>query len=138
MLDQLQQAGFEFVGEWTLDGEGIRLDFRPEKDRSSVYIFVLDGAVVYIGKTEACLRQRLNGYRNPGPTQRTNIRLKALLIAALQAHSRIQVLAISPDPIVWNELPLNTAAGLESGLIEMIKPMWNLLNKPKAASAVSR
>lgn len=30
-----------------------------------------------------------------------------------------------PPALEWNGLPINTAAGLEAGLIEMIQPPWN-------------
>jgi hypothetical protein len=30
-------------------------------------------------------------------------------------------------PSEWNGLPVNTAAGLEAGLIELIGPIWNIL-----------
>jgi hypothetical protein len=132
MLNKLQDAGFQFAGDWQLDGEKIKLNFLPDKGRASVYVYVLDGVIVYIGKTEYCLRQRLNGYRNPGPTQRTNIRVKKLILLALQAGSRVQVLFLSPDPTEWKDLPVNTAVGLESGLIALLNPKWNMLNTAKA------
>jgi hypothetical protein len=36
------------------------------------------------------------------------------------------VLIATPDPLEWQTLPVNTAAGLEAGLIAMIRPSWNI------------
>jgi hypothetical protein len=49
----------------------------------------------------------------------------------------VKVLVATPEPSEWQELPINTAAGLEAaaapswtsavtGLIEMIRPSWNI------------
>jgi hypothetical protein len=132
MVEQLQDAGFKPAGEWMLDGEGIKLSVRPEKGRATVYIFVLDGHLVYIGKTETCFRQRMNGYRNPGPSQPTNKRVKALVLKALRERSRVEVLSASPEPLEWKGFPVCAVVGLEAGLISELKPEWNVLNKPKA------
>ena len=35
--------------------------------------------ILYIGSTTSSIRQRLGGYFNPGPTQRTNIRINKML-----------------------------------------------------------
>jgi hypothetical protein len=129
MLDKLREAGFRLVGEWTPDGDGIKLSCQPEKGSATVYAFVLDRAVVYIGKTETCLRGRMQGYRNGKGSQRTNIRVRGLVLEALKAGSRIELMALSPEPTEWHGLPVNTAVGLEAGLIDQLKPVWNLLNK---------
>ena len=84
MVEKLQGAGFKPAGEWLADGEGIKLSIRPDKGRATVYVFLLDGVVVYIGKTETCLRSRMSGYRNGRGTQRTNIRVRALVLAFRQ------------------------------------------------------
>ena len=131
MRAKLEAAGFRPAGEWQVDGERIKLTVRPAKGSGSVYAFLLDGTVVYIGKTETCLRSRMNGYRNCGPTQRTNIRVRALILAALANGSRVEVLSIAPEPTVWNELPVSVVCGLEAGLIDLIHPIWNQLNNRK-------
>jgi hypothetical protein len=129
MLDQLQKAGFKLVGEWQLDGDKIKLTTRPEAGRPTVYVFVLNGEVVYVGKTETCLRSRMSGYRNGKATQRTNIRIRGRILEELKAAgSHVEVFAVSPEPSAWHGLPVFTVAGLEAGLIYHMKPIWNLLN----------
>lgn len=128
MLNQLQHAEFKAAGEWLADGDRIKLSIRPEQGSASVYAFVRDGVVVYIGKTETCLRHRMDGYRNGKGTQRTNIRVRGLILEALKSGSRVEVLAASPEPTVWHELPVSTVVGLEAGLIDLLHPVWNMLN----------
>lgn len=111
------------------DGK-IKLNFRPEQGQATVYAFLLDGALVYIGLTQTCFYRRMQGYRNGKGSQRTNVRVRAFILAALAAGSRVQVVAVAPkEHLTWNELPVSLALGLESGLIEKFRPQWNLLNK---------
>jgi len=69
---------FEVVGEVSL-GAGAKLRFPPLPSTPGVYRFRLlgltDSISAYIGETDN-LRRRSNGYRNPGPTQQTNIRME--------------------------------------------------------------
>jgi hypothetical protein len=37
-----------------------------------------------------------------------------------------KVLVATPEPLEWKDPPVNTAAGLEARLIEMIRPAWNI------------
>jgi hypothetical protein len=133
MISVLEKAGFVLVGEWLADGESIKLSVRPEKG-PAVYAFLLDGELVYIGKTESCMQSRMNGYRNGKRDQRTNIRIRGLIVELLKAGRRIQVLAARPEPLEWNGLPVNTVPGLESGLIAMLRPAWNMLNNSREAN----
>ena len=52
--------------------------------------------------------------------------MKTLILEALRAGHRIEVLIATPQALEWNGLPVNTAAGLEAGLIRMIRPEWDL------------
>jgi hypothetical protein len=131
MQTKLQAAGFTPAGEWQADGGRIKLSVRPAAGSATVYAFILDGTVVYIGKTETCLRNRMNGYRNGQSSQRTNVRVRALILAALANGSRVEVMSISPEPTVWNGLPVSVVCGLEAGLIDLIRPIWNQLNNRK-------
>lgn len=123
----LLRAGFSFLGEWQPDGDGeFKLDARAPAD-SGVYAFVVDDVVTYIGLTQRGLRGRLDGYRRGYERQKTNARVKRLITQALADGKRVKVLVATPEPMPWNGLPVNTAAGLEAGLIAMIQPEWNIL-----------
>lgn len=123
----LLDSGFRLIGEWHApDPENIALTSPAPKDRG-VYSFVLDGVIVYVGLTLTGLHTRMGSYRRGYQRQRTSFRVKNLIIAALAAGQRVEVLIATPEPTEWNGLPVNTAAGLEAGLIRKILPAWNML-----------
>ena len=122
----LTQAGFQLLGEWTRTPENaIRLDAEAPT-APGVYAFVVDDVVVYVGLTLSELRTRFDQYRRGHEGQRTSARINDLIIQTLTQGKRVKVLVATPDPLEWRELPVNTAAGLEAGLIEMIRPFWNI------------
>jgi hypothetical protein len=67
-----------------------------------IYRFRLAGAdapSVYIGESDD-LRRRLGHYRNPGPSQRTNVRMNDLVRACLAAGGAVQV-AVVTEALLW-------------------------------------
>ena len=122
----LLRAGFRFLGEWKGENEDFQIDAKAPVD-AGVYSFVVDDIVMYVGLTQRGLRGRLDGYRRGYERQKTNARVKGLILEALASGKRVKVLVAVPDPSEWNGLPVNTAAGLEAGLISMIQPAWNIL-----------
>ncbi|MDX0534352.1 GIY-YIG nuclease family protein [Sinorhizobium medicae] len=122
----LLRAGFHFLGEWRGENEDFQLDAKAPVD-AGVYSFVVDDVVKYVGLTQRGLRARLDGYRRGHERQRTNARVKALIQDALAAGKRVKVLVATPAASEWKGLPVNTAAGLEAGLIAKIQPAWNIL-----------
>ncbi|MBX9778382.1 MAG: GIY-YIG nuclease family protein [Xanthobacteraceae bacterium] len=125
--ETLLGGGFRFLGEWVQSPDGdIALDVGAPSD-PGVYTFILDDIVVYVGLTQTGFKTRLDGYRRGYERQRTNARVKKLILSALREGKRIKVLIATPDQLEWNGLPINTAAGLESGLIQRIQPEWNVL-----------
>lgn len=122
----LTGAGFEYIGEWTQDPESlIRLDAKAPAS-PGVYAFIVDDVVVYVGLTLSGLKARLDQYRRGHKGQRTSSRINGRIVETLQAGKKVRVLVATPEPSEWQELPVNTAAGLEVGLIEMIRPSWNI------------
>ena len=122
----LTDAGFQYLGEWTLDPESlIKLDAKAPT-APGVYSFAVDDVVVYVGLTLSGLKTRLDQYRRGHQRQRTSARINARIAQTLQGGKRVKVLVATPEPMEWLELPVNTAAGLEVGLIEMIRPSWNI------------
>lgn len=122
----LVDAGFQFIGEWTRDPESlIRLDAKAPA-LPGVYAFIVDDIVVYVGLTLSGLKTRFDQYRRGHKGQRTSSRINGRIAETLQAGKKVKVLVATPEPSEWQELPVNTAAGLEVGLIEMIRPSWNI------------
>lgn len=123
----LLRAGFRFIGEWTLAEEGvIKLDATVPKE-PGVYAFTVGDAVHYVGVTHNGLRARLEGYRIGYEGQRTNARVKGLITTVLAAGARVKVMVATPPDLSWDGLSVNTAAGLEAGLIHTIRPPWNIM-----------
>lgn len=122
----LLDAGFRQIGEWNRrGGTTIGLDTKAPTD-SGVYAFVVDGMVVYVGLTQNGFKARFDGYGRGHEKQRTNARVNALIRQTIADGKKVLILISTPDPLEWNGLPVNTAAGLESGLIRMIRPAWNI------------
>jgi hypothetical protein len=86
----------------------------------------VDDVVVYVGLTLSGLRTRLDQYRKGHKGQRTSARINKRIAATLSTGKHVKVLVATPEPLEWQDLPVNTAAGLEAGLIEMIRPSWNI------------
>jgi hypothetical protein len=72
------------------------------------------------------LKTRFDQYRRGHKSQRTSSRINGRISETLSAGKKVKVLVATPEPSEWQELPVNTAAGLEVGLIEMIRPSWNI------------
>ena len=124
--DVLTHAGFQFLGEWTREPEStLRLDSNAPMS-PGVYAFVVDDIVVYVGLKLNSLRGRLDQYRRGHEGQLTSARINDLIAQTLSGGKRVKVLVATPEPLEWNDLPVNTAASLEAGLIEMIRPAWNI------------
>ena len=122
----LTNAGFQYLGEWTHDPESlIRLDAKAPT-APGVYAFVVDDVVVYVGLTLSGLRTRLDQYRRGHKGQKTSARINGRISQTLSEGKKVKVLVATPEPQEWQELPVNTAAGLEAGLIQMIRPSWNI------------
>jgi len=123
----LLQAGFRLVGEWISLGDGeFELSTKAPID-AGVYAFIVDDWVMYIGLAQRGIRTRMGHYRRGHKRQKTSARVKLLIAATLSDGKQVKVLMATPEPLEWNGLPVNTAAGLETGLIRMIRPPWNIL-----------
>jgi len=125
----LEHLGFELAGEWILQEGQPKIRYLSSRLRASqkvLYAFVSDNEVLYLGKTVNRLDLRLNGYVHPGPKQKTNQRVHALLKETLPKKP-VHILALPGEgKIEYRGVPVNLAAGLEDELIARINPPWNL------------
>lgn len=133
--DVLLRAGFLFLGEWTQVSTAIKLEAKAP-DEPGVYAFVADDVVVYVGLTANGLRARLDQYRLGYKGQKTNARVNGLISKALSHGQQVKILVATPAPLEWHGLPVNTAAGLEAGLIQMIRPPWNIVVLSTSAGSI--
>jgi len=125
--DRLEHMGFRSVGIWQL-AEG-----RPQcvlTDQAAatniLYAFIVDGVVVYIGKTVQTLKQRMSGYQRPGPTQSTNIKCNGFILEALLLSKAVIIYALPDNGLLYyGGFHVNLAAGLEDSLVRSLRPQWN-------------
>jgi predicted GIY-YIG superfamily endonuclease len=83
-------------------GEGDRLVFPKASSRAGLYRFEIEraqGRAAYIGETDQ-LDRRFQHYRTPGPSQRTNLRLNALMLEALKAGDAISVAIMTEGAVI--------------------------------------
>jgi len=124
-LELLLDSGFQLVGEWQTDPDGgIWLDGKAPHE-PGVYALVADRTIVYVGVSLASLRGRMGHYRCGHERQRTSARVNKLIQTTLATGGRVEVLVATPSASEWNGLPVVTAAGLEAGLIQLLRPAWN-------------
>lgn len=133
--DRLLGAGFELIGCCVLNGAD-QFSYSGEAPRSpGVYAFSVNGLIHYVGLTRSSLRGRLGHYVYGHEQQRTSARVKKLILSALNAGDTVRVLIAVPPQLEWNGLPVDGASGLETGLIGLIKPVWNVQLNARASTA---
>jgi hypothetical protein len=121
----LAQSGFQRGGNWTIKNGRLSCP-GGIPDVPGVYAFALSGIVRYVGVASRSLRHRLRFYANPGISQRTNIRLNALIRECIEAGEHIEVAVASPPSMAWNGLTVLGPEGLEAGLIRDYSLPWNV------------
>lgn len=124
--DLLIKAGFDTTARWKKDGSGDLILEGTLRREPGVYSFVKDGVALYVGVATMGLAKRLYFYRRPGSTQKTNIRVKPLLLAALNTSLHIDIYTATPNDFDWNGLPVSGMAGLEYSLIKTFNLPWNI------------
>ena len=96
-LERLESMGFKRVGEWRIEVQELTLKLNEHADEQNIlYAFVVDGEVVYIGKTVQPLKRRLYGYQRPGPTQSTNNKGNEFIKEKLSSKKLVEIYAL-PD-----------------------------------------
>lgn len=126
---RLTEIGFIKVGTWAISDSGIKFLLTDHQDEMKVlYSFISKGRVMYIGKTTQSLTRRMMGYQNPGPTQRTNIRVHKEMINLLKDGLPIDIYILTdPGLLQYGGVTISIAGGLEDALIDKFKPVWNKL-----------
>jgi len=124
-LPRLIGAGFERLGAWTIEGDSLTLESTTKRGRA-VYLMVEDGVILYIGLSTRGVHARMRDYRRGPMGQRTSYRINGVIRDAIASGRSIEVYFLIPDPIKYLGLPVDTATGLERGLIDQIQPAWNM------------
>jgi len=123
-IDFLVDAGFVRLGKWIAREDGIGLS-EPVSKNPGVYAFVIEDRIMYVGVSRRGFRQRMYNYQRGYHRQRTSHRINLIIAEQVRAGIVVEIYGATPPALEWNGLPVNAAAGLEAGLIELIQPPWN-------------
>jgi hypothetical protein len=78
----------------------------------------------------------MGGYKRPAPSQTTNVRNKARIMALLRSGAAVDILALPDNGLLhYGQFHLNLAAGLEDSIIRLLSPEWNGNSAMPEASA---
>lgn len=99
-----------------------------------VYAYAVDGVVMYVGSAQRGLHGRLRHYEI-SRRMRTSARVRTEILKCLVHGDSVEVYLLpEPPAISWNGIPVNLIAGLEEGLIQALKPAWNIRSKSNGRS----
>jgi hypothetical protein len=131
-MNDLLKLGFRHVGDFSLREQEVQFSLTECKHEKGVYAFLDNQKIVYVGVTKNTLYARMNGYKNPGPSQKTNKRIKPRIVQT----GKVQIYFLPEDEIVefTMEIRRNGAekqiradlGTFECFLISMFKPKWNI------------
>jgi hypothetical protein len=130
-MKNIIELGFEKVGKWSFKNESFKFELNENYINTNIlYSFVIEDEIKYIGKSIKTISQRLNGYKNPNITQRTNFRLNNLIIEKLKEGKNVEIyLFVDKAELSYKGKNINLSAGLEDNLIAEYLPEWNSLGK---------
>jgi len=126
MVGILAQGGFNLASRWRLSGDGNLMLDQALPRVVGVYAFVKEDVAQYVGVATMGLAKRLYFYGRPGITQRTSLRINAIIKNELLTVSAIDIYVALPPDLEWNGLPIHGSAGLELGLIKKYALPWNM------------
>lgn len=126
-LDKLVSAGFKACGSWNIANDKINYDIDCATHLMNVlYAFIVEGKVMYIGKTNRSLPTRLAGYKKLSRTQSTNIKNNRNICECLKCGKRVEIYFLPDNGLLkYGSFHLNVAAGLKDSLIRELAPVWN-------------
>jgi len=135
-LQKLIDLGFELVGKWRLRLDQLSFQISQYQEKKNIlYAFVESGKILYIGKSTQTLYQRMNGYKNPGPTQSTNINNHSRIKENLEQNKRIEIYVfVQNDDLIYRGVKVNLAAGLEDNLITILAQNNDYVSLPRLYS----
>jgi transcriptional regulator with XRE-family HTH domain len=130
-LKELSKLGFRRVGDFFFDGKKVRFFLTKCKNKGGSYAFVVDQIVKYVGVTKNTLYARMNGYKNPGPSQETNKRINTIMrkinkveIYFLPESEIAEFTTIIRRKEIEKQIPADMHI-FERFLISNFEPEWN-------------
>jgi hypothetical protein len=130
-MKRLLGIGFTKVGFWKLESRSVQFHLSSNLKSSNIlYCFIANDTVMYIGKTTMSLERRMYGYKNPGPSQKTNIRVGQKIKEYVSDNHSIDIYVLVDHGLLkYGDFKLSLAGGLEDTLISELNPQWNYIGK---------
>ncbi|MDR2447553.1 MAG: GIY-YIG nuclease family protein [Treponema sp.] len=127
-MRKLQNIGFQKAGRWLYKSGTV--DFVLEESLAGcsnvLYAFIVNDSIKYVGKSTNTLKQRMQQYKTPGPSQSTNIENNANIKKELETGKSVEIYAFVDSALLsYGAFRINLAEGLETSIIEDLKPEWN-------------
>ena len=128
-MERLLNIGFKYAGKWVLhDNE---LDFELENPSNKInilYTFVINTKVMYIGKSNRTLYDRMYNYKKNELSQSTNYKNSKRIKENILNGKVVEIYAFIDNGLLsYGDFKINLSAGLEDSLINLIQPEWNIL-----------
>ena len=142
-LARLKTIGFTLAGSWKTTENAIAFESNQMMSaRNVLYAFVLNGELVYIGKTTNTLRHRMQRYKTPAKNSKkggtTNIKNHKNIKDSLARGKSVQVFVLPDNGLLqYGGFHVNLAAGLEDSLVRELKPLWNGGKKESAQQSLT-
>jgi hypothetical protein len=127
-ISRLETLGFVHCGTFHCADDFLSTQLTTNKnDNNVLYAFTIDSEVKYVGKSTKGLKKRIYFYCKPGPSQSTNIRLNKLIREMINNGKKVEIYCyFDAGKLRKGDFSINVAAGLEDGIIEALKPEWNI------------
>lgn len=132
----LLELQFQEIGEWKFSDNMLQIQYSVKGEGildspNVLYSFVIKSNVVdtvgYIGKTTKSIKNRFQGYLNPGVGQKTNLRVSEKIREVLKSGEKVFIyVLLDIEPLQWAGISINLPAGIEDGLVYKLKPLWNI------------
>lgn len=126
-LSRLIEIGFVHAGNWKQQFDKLAFNLETLANNANIlYAFIIEGDVKYVGKSIRTLKERMQNYKTPGPSQTTNIKNNARIKEALENNKNVKIYAFTSNQnFQIGEFKIDTAAGLEDDIINQLQPEWN-------------
>lgn len=128
---RFSEIGFTKVGEWQL---AEKLAFELNQDAACktevLYAFVCDTNVLYVGKTNNTLRERMGNYKagkEEGKGGSTNKTIRKNIMDHLLNGQQVNIYLLADVEIDYKGHKVSISSGLEPALIKLLDPdtRWN-------------
>lgn len=127
-MQRLIDIGFKKVGYWFLKDNKISFDVTSDGKTNILYAYIIDSEVMYVGKSSRTLKERLGNYKNPEPSQKTNMRINSFIKDNLLSGRKVIIYEYSKESdLRIGVFKVDISAGLEESIIKIINPKWNIL-----------